>query len=247
MPSRTPILKPLTNIPVTGTLTAVYFQPAREVHGTTFTAQLKLRGTWTTAKALIEKVEDACDGLAADLYLPDFLATDLCRDGILRDVGVDRDGNPAFAVQHSAVTIERKEEVVSGKKRTKTVVAAIGTVQTPAPRPVSTAPIPVTTRPGAAKTEGGPGMPKAIPEAVSDGERLWAELEARYRRCAGIAERTYAVPLEQSALVAATATLFIEANRRNLPGMMPAVVAAFAAMPEALTEDVPEQGYVWRE
>ena len=230
----TPIFKPMTNMPLTGTLTAAYYQPSREVQGKTFGAQVKLRGTWT---GTTDKGPQR--NAPGDLYLPDFLANDMCRDGILVDGGTGADGSPLFTVGIAAIVIERTEQ---GQKRKTTITPQGGAPKQPAPGVIPPQAVPYRAAGGAAgvrASQAGPGMP--TPKPVNDGDALWAELEARYIRCARMAEQTWALAnLPPESVVAAAATLFIEANRRNLPGVpavTPKVGEGFEEMPEALDED----------
>lgn len=227
MAERTPILKLLVNVPVDVTVSAVYYAQARQAD---YSDQLKVRGLWTG-----RTVTGEVTGQSADVYLPLPVADELIRDGLVAQAPTpDRDGHPAYTLQAREWTVQ-KEQGPNGKTFTR-VVARGGL----APRPVvSPAPVPTTVKRQAA----GPGMPKhADPrqpppqEPAADGTALWTELDARYGRCVDIVKRTYAkgavaVPLDGTAFVAAVATLFIEANRRNLPGLPPVVRPAPKAVP----------------
>lgn len=65
--------------------------------------------------------------------------------------------------------------------------------------------------------------------AHGNGDRAaWVRLSRTYRCCLRIAQRAFQehdVPCEPTALVAATATLFIEANKRGLTAPEPAGAA----------------------
>lgn len=70
-------------------------------------------------------------------------------------------------------------------------------------------------------SQAGPGMPDGgrAPVPVSRAPvGSWSDLRASYERCVGIARQVWGVPSgpPSEALVAATATVFIEANKRGL-------------------------------
>lgn len=248
MAGQTTILKLLVNVPVDVTVSAVYYAQARQAD---YSDQLKVRGTWTGRFQ-----QGEVTGQSGDVYLPLPVGDELVRDGLVAQAPTpDRDGHPAYTVQAREWTVQ-KEQGPGGKTFTR-VVPRGGL----APRPaVSAAPAPTTVK----RTEAGPGKPKdtdprLVPskDSAPDGSALWVELDARYGRCVDIVKRTYAkgavaVPLDGNAFVAAVATLFIEANRRNLPGLPPVIRPAlkavpvpndaesFADYPKALDDDDPE-------
>lgn len=228
MAERTPILKLLVNVPLDVTVSAVYYAQARQAD---YSDQLKVRGVWTG-----RTVTGEVQAQSADVYLPLPVADELIRDGLVAQSPTpDRDGHPAYTVQAREWTVQ-KEQGPGGKTFTR-VVARGGL----APRPaVSAAPVPVTVK----RQEAGPGMPKDVgprqpqpsKDSAPDATALWTDLDARYGRCVDIVKRTYyysesTVPMTADAFVAAVATLFIEANRRNLPGLPPVVRATPKAVP----------------
>ncbi len=86
------------------------------------------------------------------------------------------------------------------------------------------APTPASGFTPVARTE---ATPQQRAEAILqqfDGDAPWQALHDRYDTCATIAQEVWAAHggVSHDALIAATATLFIEANKRNLPAGVPA-------------------------
>ena len=224
MAGKTAILKLLVNIPVEASLSGAYYAKSK-TEG--YSDQVKLRGRWKGQ--FVGTTVEWADG---DVYLNLAVVRDLLADGIIEQLPeADRDGNPAYKVLRPDVTVQREQS-----EGGKTFTRIVATGAAPAPKaPVAPRPVPTTVKHQAA----GPGMPASVPMpqavAVAEPPDHWAELSARYAKCAAIASATWEDKVTDAGLVAAAATLFIEANRRNLP-VAPAA-EAFAAMPPALEGD----------
>jgi hypothetical protein len=198
-----------TNIPVVGTVKYLDYYPEREVKGRdgkTFmaSAQVRLKGTF--------------DGTDGEIYLPAFLAEHMIRDGLAQDAG-ERDGKQQFKwLEAGPVEILRAE---NGAKKITTVRALNGKATDAAPTATGAVSPPPAASPskGTAIPVSATAAPSAVPHTQDDG---WDALARQYTRAvdvAGQAWKTMAastVDWSAEAMVAAAATVFIEANKRGL-------------------------------
>jgi hypothetical protein len=196
-------IKLLTNVPLIGVLNYVDFSKS------------KTEG-WSDQIALKGHFDGHGEGR---VYLSDWLAKPMIENGIIEAAGTDRDGNQAYKVLYKGrVQILREE---NGPKKYTTILP-LDQAATPAAGAVSPPPAasPRTAAPAATGTGG--GSPQAVPASgpastKEDGE--WASLHRNYRRAIAVAIRAWGenqLPLEGEVLVAAAATVFIEANKRGL-------------------------------
>ncbi len=179
-----------TNIPVFGTVKFIDYEGERDVEkdgkSYHFYPKLKLNGTW--------------DGIGdAKIEIPASMATTLIKDGLCElKEGTAHDFKWLY---RGRVQILKAEE--GTKKRTS--VLAIDAPQPtngqpPKQRAVTQADVVASQHP-TTQTQGDP----------------WSELEAVYRRAHNIAARTWRDELkDDTAKVAATATVFIAASDRGL-------------------------------
>lgn len=226
-----------TNIPFLGTIKYCDFydeKPNPNEPGKMMSAQWGLKGSFVRCNP--DGTRDLLDGV---VYLDTYqLSADPVQLGLAAPNGL-RDGKPQFKWLHAGqIQLVKREE---GRKRiiqiarvgeAPTTMATVPPVQSLGapftPRPTNgNLHIPAAVAP-AAQTTGTPGTVVTHPAPQDE----WAALEARYARCCGIATRVWNVQkaglldadFSDQALVAAAATLFIEANKGHLdtaPGYYP--------------------------
>lgn len=189
-------IKLQTNVPLVGVLQYVDF------------AKSKTEG-WADQICLKGHFDGHGEGR---VYLSDWLAKPMLENGLIETNGLDRDGNQAYKVLYKGrVQILREE---NGPKKFTTILPL--DASTPAAGAVSPPP---ATSPGRAPAESPRSNSVAAPVSgpPSPDSEPWRALAAQYKRAAGIAIRTWAETInDEQALVAAAATVFIEANKRGL-------------------------------
>jgi hypothetical protein len=163
------------------------------------------------------------DGMV--LSLPWALHTRALELGIIREDGFDKKtGGPAFKPTGLPLIVVQRSKTEYELMTAHGAPPQTGYAKAQAPQ---SAPTQTMTRPHL--HQGGPGMPNVAPNygmaaeegnpfAYSEGEALdvWGEMRARYAKCAAIAADVWGTQ-DKVAVVAAAATLFIEANKRGLP------------------------------
>ena len=190
-------LKLQTNIPVYGVVKYMDYYPAKMVDGKEYGAQIALKGTWEgTGEAAI--------------YLPHFLANDIVGAGLAHSDGekvFQGQTIPQFRWSHSGRVQVLKAE--DGRIKRTTVLAVDATGAVPAQAPVH--------RPT-------PTVKDATPSYGSVPGDPWSEIERQYERARRTACRVWGDNYDPQALVAAAATVFIEANKRGIapPPVLPA-------------------------
>ena len=168
------------------------------------------------------------------VYLNIAVVNDLVKIGVVEDAGNDAEGNPQFRVIHEGpIRLTKKEE---GKRKFTEVELVDGT----------------------APMERKPAPKNQTVQAPDDGPATdrtrWRALKATYEGCFKIAEGVLPEKSPLTDVVAATATLFIQAMRDHLmvypgngttkhepkpepPKPVPVAAPAFDKMPPELSED----------
>lgn len=165
------------------------------------------------------------DGMV--LSLPWALHTRALELGIIREDGFDKKtGGPAFKPTGLPLIVVQRSKTEYELMTAHGAPPQTGYAksQAQAPQAQHAAPSRPTLH------QGGPGMPNVAPNygmgaeegnpfAYGQGEALdaWSEMAARYAKCASLAADTWGTQYDPQALVSATATLFIESCKRNLP------------------------------
>lgn len=181
-----PSFKLQTNVPVLGTVQAVYY--AKTNNPGQYQDQVKLRGQWDTLGA-------------GDIYLGLQVAQKMSEDGLLTTSGQDKDGNPAYRMLYlGRVKILRVED---GNRKVTTVTPESGA-------PVNGAPAaPLQTAQGQLRG----GAPPAQPSAELPGV-TFARLKATLAKCLDFAKE-YWKDSPPDVIQTTAHTLFIAADRRN--------------------------------
>ena len=205
--SKTQTIKLQTNIPIVGVLKYVDYSKSR-VEG--WQDQLCLKGTW--------------DGHGEGrVYLPVWLADKMIEQNIVDEDGQDRYENPAYRVTYAGrVQILREEH---GTKKVTTIlplgdVGPITAKSAPTAAGAESPPPAASPRRALADGRDRDGRPVAVPASVPPSSDEWAALSRNYHRACDIASRAWSnaegVVVSADHLVAAAATVFIEANKRGL-------------------------------
>lgn len=233
-----------TNIPRTGTITAVWYAKSKQEN---YKDQIKVVGRW----------ESEGEG---PMWLPLPVVYQLAEKGLVRQAAQpDSDGYPAFEVVAPQQRVLFLREEDGTKKYTNVYpVDAAGQPVTLAPQPkpvlqVSTpAPAtpapPVPTTPVAPPAPGAPPVASAPPSAAravpadptalkESARKAWAQLDERYACALAIAGHRLAealtcrpTALDPAVLQAAAATILIEAGKQGLmtvPGLAPGLLRRF--------------------
>lgn len=184
-------VKLMTNIPLTGRLSAAYFNPAKpNPRNPTqmFSEQISLKGTW--------------DGQGEA-----YLSLNIALENDLRKLGVidapagqtDKDGNQKYVVLYGGpVTFLKKE---AGTKKWTEVSRADGSVAVP---PVA---------PSASRSPSQSVQPAATLPGTDRG--FWLALRETYRSCRKIALDELPRDTDPAVIQAATATLMIHADKHG--------------------------------
>jgi hypothetical protein len=243
------------NVPLTGTVKYVDFYAEKEnpnQPGKVMAAQWALTGAW-----MWTNVQGGAEAAEGKVYIDEFqLAASPVALGLVQQNGQWDDGNPKFKWTHvGPIRLVKTED---GRKRHVAIMRLDQTGNFAAPQasiPAAGAVSPPpAASPGRATAEVTRGNSAAVPVSgsspVKDGE--WAALARQYKKCVGIALWAWRVNehsdpiIEESAIAAAAATLFIESNKRGMTVPAPeptakekaeAIRAAFDEMPAALQHD----------
>lgn len=222
MPSAT--IKLATNIPLIGTVKYMDFYPGKEKDGTKYAAQIALKGTW----------DEKGDGT---VYLAAPVAYGILKDGFAHEDGKKSFQGaevPQFKWDYQGKVRVLKSE--DGLKRHTTVTAADGPVDAATGGP-----------PRKVEFNRPPILPGSTPSPAPATDERWTELGRNYAKAVEIAAQTWqGGNLDSQAIVAAAATVFIEANKRGLTVPKTAeqqaatirdTVDSFTAMPTQLKEE----------
>lgn len=219
------------NVPLTGTVKYVDFYPEKEnpnQPGKVMAAQWALTGSWSWRSP--EYGDVSAEG---KVYIDEYqLAASPVALGFVEANGTWDDGNPKFKWTYKAAVRLLKTE--DGKKRHVTISRLDQTAPTVAagsPPPAAVAP--VAHQSGQAPVRVPSGTPAPVPPSQDE----WSQLERQYERARIAACRVWGENYDPTALVAATATVFIEANKRGLKIVNPA--AGYEQMPPAISREEP--------
>lgn len=200
--AKSPTIKPLTNVPLVGVVRYMDYWPAKEKDGKQYGAQVSLKGTW----------DEQGEGT---VYLPSVVGDQIIVDGLAHQDGTkvfQGEQVPQFRWDYAGrVSILRRED---GQKKFTTVT------------PVEKNGSPPIQQGDA--HEPGPGVDTVaqVHGGIPSPRQRWADLQETYDACVKIAAKVWRLdptdgmntPAEWTELLGRAAnTLFIEANKRNLP------------------------------
>jgi hypothetical protein len=215
------------NVVVTGTVKFVDFYAEKEnpnQPGKVMAAQWALNGAWSWIVPGTDEQMHAEGKIYIDEYQ---LAASPVALGFVEPNGTWDDGNPKFKWTYKAAVRLLKTE--DGKKRHVTISRL-----TDSPAGVGAAPAPLPVGHGTPAQASRP--PQAVPTPTpAPHTDPWSDLARSYERAHVLACKVWGDNYEPSALVAAAATIFIEANKRGLKATNP--IESFAGMPEPLKQD----------
>lgn len=204
------------NVPLTGTVKFVSYYPEKpnpNKPGTTFSDQWALTGQWSWTTP--EGEQASGEGkVYIDCYQ---LAASPLQLGLVQEDGTWDDGSTRYKWTHAGPIRLVKTEKDRKRHVTISRVQIGGGAVEITPKFATTAAPATPLTLGSANDTAGTDDP-------------WASLERQYERARALACRIWGDDYEPQALVAAAATVFIEANRRGL-------MATFAKMPAALEHD----------
>jgi hypothetical protein len=213
------------NVPLTGTVKFVDYYPEKpnpNQPGKTMADQWALTGTWEYTSP--DGVKQAAEGkVYIDAYQ---LSASPVQLGFVEENGAWPDGNRRYKWTHTGPVRLLKTE--DGRKRHVALSRLDGT--TPA-TPAQQAPTAITGK--MVRTDAHPGTESVAAQLMDD---PWKALARQYERARAIACQVWGDNFDASALVAATATVFIEANKKGLTAHPQ---PNFDQMPPRLQQDEP--------
>lgn len=213
----------LSNAPLRGTITSVSARDAQAstlYPGTTMPAQWAIQGRFEgDARAKKDQVWSGSGD--AMLYVDqDKTTSPLLALGIFEQAG-ERAGKPFYRVVYGGeVQFMQREE----NKRKHITLSRVGEPAAPQYVAANTSVAAITGLPVAAtpalatgSNAGAFKVPQMPQHAIAPATDEWAAMEARYARCVEIAKHSWTkLNMDDGAMVAAVATLFIEANKEHL-------------------------------
>lgn len=218
-------IKVQTNIPIVGTLKYVDFAPSKQEG---WSDQICLKGTF--------------DGIGEGrVYLADWLAKAMIEQGLIEASGTDRDGNQAYKVLYKGrVQILREEH---GTKKVTTILPMES-----APQPAAGATTPVNSGRAPAEVTRSSSAVAPVGGPPSD---EWGALARVYHKSVDVAHGVWSDYEGPVDLVAAAATVFIQACKAGLTVPAPHVpltaeqkaknirdaIDTYAEPPKAITKD----------
>lgn len=232
----------LTNIPLTlSALRYADYSQSEKAKAEGWAPQVKLTGTM--------------DGRDVAVYLPGSCLNELVAQGIVDDTGnTTKWDTPEYKVLKTGpITILRTED---GKKKYTAINPDMGPAPQRAAPGANIRPLDETPRSTGKPPQKAPHAPKAESAGETNPPGDWAVLKATYAECTRIATETWltaqrafgadALGLSDVGLIAATATLFIEANKRGLKAFPPPLPPVpLTDMPRALAKS--DEGMPWDE
>ena len=236
--AKAPKVKLDVNVPLTGVVKYISHydeKPNPDEPGKVYPAQWAMDGQWSWTTPAGEPM-----AATGKVYIDDYqLTASPIALGLAEESGKWDDGSTRYKWTGNGPV--RVVKVEDGKKRHVTISRLTDAAYTAAAGsapPLTGYAAATAQRPASASTPAPVPHTKQDTAAVVFGDP-WNELERAYARAQGIAVKAWGQDYDPSALVAATATILIAADKRGIKTGSPA--DSFAGMPPALqqTEKMP--------